>query len=190
MKTIIFLLLVVPALAFAQSPRPQKKVNTEESYETEFHLLVEPVLGYQFVKRTYPYSHNEGMFIYGVRAVAGSQLITGELLYNHGSATETFAQPSITAESSRDIVRLGARTLLPVARWIKILFRAGEQASHDSFTYTSTNVTVVNSPAWQFTPYAGTGAIFHFIPELALEIEGTYMFSGDLETAMGFRLYI
>ena len=197
MKILFIAMLMLPSLCFAQidsdssTPSSAPTRKSRNNYQTDFHFLLEPVLGYEFLQRSYPNTHTEGMFFYGARAVAGSQMIAGELLYTHGSASESFATPTLlTADSTRDLIRIGPRTLIPLDHWIKLLVRLGEQASHDSFTYTSSTGSYQDSPKWEFHPYVGGGLIFHFIPELSLDFEGTYILNGDFEAGIGFRVYI
>lgn len=177
----------------AHAARESGESLADDPARSEFHFLLEPVIGYQFLKRSYPYSHNVGMLVYGGRAVVGSQIFAGELSYSYGSTSETFSSPNVTVESSASMLRLGGRTIYPLASWISVIGRGGEQMSTSKITYTFSG-TAPASPTsgsvTEWTPYIGTGFWFHFIPQILFDVEGTYLFSGSFETAVGFRLYI
>lgn len=182
MKKILMLLLLVPSLVWAQSKR--------SAPEDEFHLLLEPVIGYQIIERSYPYNHTTGMLLFGGRLVLGSQRLAGEFLYTHGSSSETFSNPQQTVETTRDAFRAGPRTIVPLEQWVSLIFRAGMQGYKDEFSIRSASGTVTSTSGWKYNPYTGVGLILRVFSGLTLDLSGTYIFNGDIETSAGFRLYI
>jgi hypothetical protein len=159
--------------------------------DTTFHFFLGPVIGYQSIQRTYPVAHTQGMFIYGIRVVAGSELIAGEAMYIHGSASETFNTPTFSeVDTSRDEIRVGPRTIFPILETVQLIGRAGMQAAHDNFTTNTSTSSFSTSPNWQFDPYVGAGVNWFIAPQFSIGIDVTYIFDNELETALGFRLYI
>ena len=196
MKRTLFSFAFVLAF-FAMAPvsahaRGEHQTNPED----DIHVMIVPVIGYQSLDRSYPYDHHEGMLTYGARVVVGTYRLAGEGELQYGSASESFASPAISTDTSLLQVRLGARTIVPIIEEFQLIFRAGMQGSHYSNDVSSidpttgNSVTASDSPAWQFRPYVGAGVIFYLFKALSLSVEEVYVVDTSWETAFGFRLFI
>ncbi len=187
MKQLVTLSLILSAFLFSSFTFAEE--GKKHSKGEEIHVLIEPVLGYQSLSRSYPYDHHLGMLTYGGRLVVGTYDLAGEFEFQYGSATESFTNPDLSIETSLMQAKLGARTLYHLVDGVHLIFRAGEQGIHFSNTIRSSGATIENSPAWIYRPYVGTGVIFFLLHSISLSIEETYVFDTAWQTSFGFRLY-
>jgi hypothetical protein len=182
----IFLVILFAVLAPAQLANAQ----TETSPADDVHVLIEPVIGYQSLQRTYPFDHKQGMLTYGLRVVVGTYRLAGEGEFQYGSATENFSNPTVTDNTSFIQARVGARTIVPVIEQLSLIFRLGMEGFHYSNEISNATTTITDSPAWKFEPYLGAGVNFFLFKSLSLSVEEVYVIDTSWETSFGFRLYI
>jgi hypothetical protein len=186
MKTCILALLAF--IAFSTSTFAESKDGGGE----KVHVLIEPVIGYQVLKFTYPYEHHQGMLTYGGRVVVGTYTLAGEFEMEYGSVEENFLSPNIKNNTSLLQTRLGPRMIFPLLDEVHLVTRAGMQGykySSDTLDNVSGGITS-SSQSWQFRPYLGAGFLFYFFDALSLSVEETYVVDTSWETSFGFRLFI
>lgn len=188
MKTLLALVIGLGCLFSSQSWAQA----AAQFQENAVHITLSPIIGYQSLQRTYPYTHTQGMLTYGGRLVMGTYELASEFEIQYGSASETFPNnnPPVNVDSSFLQARLGARKIIPLIEEISLLGRAGMQAFHYSNDITLNGVTKTEQPAWQYRPYLGAGVIFFFFKSLTLSVEEIYVVGTSWETGLGFRLYI
>ena len=190
---ILFCTLFTFALLAQTNPAHAAESNPDDT--PQIHVLIEPIIGYQSLERTYPYDHNEGMLTYGARVVVGTYELAGEAEVQFGSSSESFNNPPVEIDTSFTMVRLGARKVFPVSEPVHVLTRLGMEGYHFSNTYNVVNPdlstsSTSDSPAWQFRPYVGAGLIFYLFRSLSFSVEEVYVVDTSWETGFGFRLYI
>ena len=187
MKTLT--LAIFLGLFSVHSARAQEE-NTRKDPAEDVHVLIEPVIGYQSLERTYPFAHNQGMLTYGVRLVIGTYRLAGEGEFQYGSATENFSNPTVSDETTFYQARVGARTIVPLIEELHLVFRGGLEGFHYSNAISNGTTTLTDSPAWKFEPYVGAGVILYMFKALSLSVEEVYVVDTAWETSFGFRLFI
>jgi hypothetical protein len=161
----------------------------EENSIEDIHFMIAPVVGYQWLERSNPYSHTEGVLTYGARVVLGNYRLAGEAEIQYGTASETFPQTT-TITTTYWQARVGPRTLVPLVEDASLIFRAGLEAYRYYDTINANGVVSTPSNSWTYEPYVGTGVIFFLFKSLTLSVEEVYVLDTAWETSVGFRIFI
>ena len=181
-----FLSLIALSVLFAGAAFAESLEKPDE----EMRLLIEPVVGYQFLSRSFPESYTEGMLSYGGRVVYGGENLAGEFEFQYGSSSESFPDLNETSNTIYVEAKLGARKVLPFQENIHLLLRGGLQASRFSDQIGSSGVSSWYTQSVTYEPYVGVGLLFNFFKSLTLTVEETYVLSTSIETSFGFRIFI
>jgi len=160
-----------------------------------FDITVEPVLGYQFTHSGA--SSGTGMLIYGARVTAGSQLLSAEAEYTHGSNTTVTSNPEQTVKTDQDAAKLGLLSSPALTSWLNFLARAGGQASRQKVETIQSGVSSTDNGKWNIDPYAGVGLQGALGSQISLNAEVTYVVDdwshwnkNDIQTTFSVKMNV
>lgn len=158
-------------------------------------LTVEPILGYERAYKPSPSPHTTARLIYGIRAIAGIPLASGELEATRGADSEAYPAEARTIEETSDKVKLGLRSSWRHAIGSAYL-RAGGQAQRVERIDTISSTATRTTDPLEIHPYAGTGLEIG-TGGFRLSAGATVVFrdlndwkQNDLETTLGFKVGI
>ncbi len=122
----------------------------------DVRIQIEPVVGYEKAFKTIPSPHTNLRFLYGLRAVAGYSILSGELEATRASDTESYPADLRTIAETSEKVKLGLRSSIDRS-FGSAFFRAGGQAQRLTRTDTLVAIATTVQDPIAIDPYAGLG---------------------------------
>ncbi len=120
-------------------------------------LGIEPLVGYELVRKLYPTEHSSKRIFYGGRMTLGILLISLEGEYTRGSNSETYDAQGITYKDTADRAKLGLRSGMRLSTLLKLYARAGGQASRNKHEEIAGADDYAIWEPIKVRPYAGAG---------------------------------
>jgi hypothetical protein len=122
----------------------------------DVNLQVEPIVGYEKAFKATPTPHTNLRFMYGLRAVAGYSILSGELEATRASDSEAYPEDLKVIDETSDKIKLGIRSSVERSFGSAFL-RAGGQAQRLSRTETVASISSKVQDPLSIDPYAGLG---------------------------------
>jgi len=164
--------------------------------QAKIGIDIEPIVGYERNQKLTPTPHTNDRFVYGGLVTVGVPLLSAELEYTRGEATESFPLQNLSSKDTTERARVGLRTRLRLSRVFHVYFRAGAEAKRSFRTDTvGATVTTTDEPI-QYHPYGGGGLRVRITRAFSLTAGLTVIFNNfpddlarnEYQTTAGFNI--
>ncbi|MCB0404002.1 MAG: hypothetical protein KDD51_04400 [Bdellovibrionales bacterium] len=125
---------------------------------SDFGLDIEPLIGYERVRKLVPSVHTRDRLVYGGRLTLGVPLFSIETEYTRAQDSESFTSPTLSITDTTDKLKLGVRSSIQLDRYLfSFVLRAGVQAKRNVHEQGSGGAMVRTEEPLEYDLYAGTG---------------------------------
>lgn len=152
-----FIILVVALFLYQTAFANDSKFTFEPLYGVETRLVRYPEPSRYVTDATY-----------GLRALYGTTLLSGEAEYTTTMSRNDYPSQNMKVEDKAERLSLGLRTTFPFSQYIGAFVRAGGRASQGKSVVTTNGVDETKDNPLRIDPYAGAGLQLAFHNNLAL----------------------
>lgn len=149
-------------------------LTTTFQANAESNFKFEPVYGLETSLVRYP---EPPRYItrgtYGLRALYGTSLLSGEAEYTTARSHQTLGNPDREIDDEIQRGNLGLRSTIPMTKFFSFFVRGGGSANKGQTRVTSAGVTETHENALRIDPYAGAGLSIGLQQFLALTAGAT-----------------
>ncbi|MGK5088429.1 outer membrane beta-barrel protein [Bdellovibrionota bacterium FG-2] len=156
-------------------------------------LGIEPLVGYELVRKLRPTEHSSKRFFYGGRLTLGVLLLSLEGEYTRGTNSETYDAQGLTFKDTADRAKVGLRSGLRLSSLLRLYARAGGQASRNKHEEIAGANNIVTWEPTTIRPYGGAGfrvalsSKFAFTADVVAVINDFHLLrNNEYQTTAGF----
>lgn len=119
-------------------------------------LEIQPIIGFEQVRKTDPVDRTKSRLIYGLRVLVGPRILSAEAEVTTGQDKEEFNDLNLTLKETVYNGMLGIRSTVDLMM-LSVYARAGGHIRKREIERVENGITTTEKPATYISPYAGAG---------------------------------